>query len=98
MLAQLTGHYPREVMLIGCQPQEIDDYGGSLRPVVKTALEDALALGLDRLRQWGAGPTARAADEPVPMSSLDIEAYEAQRPSQDDACRIGDDRFIPHAL
>ena len=37
-LAQLTGHYPAEVLLIGCQPQELEDYGGSLRPVVKEAL------------------------------------------------------------
>ena len=26
-LAQLTGHYPERVLLIGCQPEELEDYG-----------------------------------------------------------------------
>lgn len=38
MLAQLTEKFPRQVMLIGCQPEELDDYGGSLRPRVKQAM------------------------------------------------------------
>ncbi|WP_374336039.1 HyaD/HybD family hydrogenase maturation endopeptidase, partial [Methyloversatilis sp.] len=59
MLAQLTGHYPREVLLVGCQPEELEDYGGSLRPSVRRAMEDALALGLDTLRRWGARPVPR---------------------------------------
>nr|BAA13225.1 hupD [Pseudomonas hydrogenovora] len=33
-LAELTGHYPQRVVLVGCQPEELDDYGGSLRPAV----------------------------------------------------------------
>ena len=32
MLAELTGRYPEEVLLIGCQPEQLEDYGGSLRP------------------------------------------------------------------
>jgi hypothetical protein len=39
MLAQLTGHYPTRVLLIGCQPEDMMDYGGSLRPSVKAAME-----------------------------------------------------------
>lgn len=32
-LAQLTTEkYPAQVLLIGCQPQELEDYGGNLRP------------------------------------------------------------------
>ncbi|MDE2502229.1 MAG: HyaD/HybD family hydrogenase maturation endopeptidase, partial [Burkholderiales bacterium] len=58
-LAQFTGHYPRELLLIGCQPEELDDYGGSLRPAVRRALDDALALGVARLRAWGADPRPR---------------------------------------
>jgi hydrogenase maturation protease len=30
-LAQFTGHYPSQVLLIGCQPEELEDFGGSLR-------------------------------------------------------------------
>ncbi|MDG0854348.1 HyaD/HybD family hydrogenase maturation endopeptidase [Roseateles puraquae] len=99
MLALLTEKYPKEVLLIGCQPQEIEDYGGSLRPVVKQALEDALALGLDALRDWGAQPTPRQRPlsdvETVTFAELALGRYEAERPPEDLACRSGDERFMP---
>ncbi len=100
-LATLTGKYPQQVLLIGCQPQELEDYGGSLRPVVKAAMEDALALGVAELERWGAGPAERrtplAAREAVTLDELALTAYEAQRPAAEEACRIGDDRFMPKA-
>ncbi|MBI3345706.1 MAG: HyaD/HybD family hydrogenase maturation endopeptidase [Burkholderiales bacterium] len=99
MLALLTEKYPKEVLLIGCQPEEIDDYGGSLRPVVKQALEDALALGLDTLRGWGARPAPRlhplSEVETVTFAELALGRYESQRPPEDVACRTGDERFMP---
>lgn len=99
MLAKLTERFPERVTLIGCQPEEIDDYGGSLRPAVKTALEHALALGLATLREWGALPVARAlppgGDETVTVPTLAIGAYEQGRPASEQACRIGDERFLP---
>lgn len=98
-LAQFTGHYPQEVLLIGCQPEELEDYGGSLRASVRVALEDALALGVDRLRAWGARPAARfdacGADARVTLPQLTLDAYESGRPDADAACRIGDARFMP---
>ncbi|TSE31035.1 Hydrogenase 1 maturation protease [Tepidimonas thermarum] len=97
-LAILTGKYPQQVLLIGCQPQELEDYGGSLRPVVKAAMEEALALGVAELERWGARPVARrtplAAREVVTPNELALTAYEAQRPSAEEACRIGDERFM----
>ena len=99
MLAQLTEQFPREVMLIGCQPEELDDYGGSLRPIVKLAMEDALALGLDTLRRWGAQPVPRTRPlserESVTFSQLELARYEGQRPAEATACRVGDERFFP---
>jgi hydrogenase maturation protease len=99
MLAQLTEQFPAQVLLIGCQPEEIDDYGGSLRPLVKTALEDALALALDRLRAWGARPLPRltppAGDEAVTVPTLALAGYEQGRPAAEQACRVGDERFMP---
>lgn len=99
MLALLTEKYPREVLLIGCQPEELDDYGGSLRPRVKLAMEDALALGVDALRQWGAAPTPRTSPltehEVVTFSQLDLAAYEGNRPHEALASRRGDERFFP---
>jgi hydrogenase maturation protease len=98
-LAQLTEQYPEQVLLIGCQPEELEDYGGSLRPSVKLALEDALALGVDRLRSWGAQPQPRlvpiSEDEAVTVPTLSIGAYEEGRPAEAQACRIGDERFMP---
>lgn len=98
-LAMLTEKYPQAVMLIGCQPEELEDYGGSLRPRVKLALEDALAHGLATLRQWGAKPTPRtqplSMHEAVTFSELELHRYEGDRPSEDIACRLGDERFFP---
>jgi hydrogenase maturation protease len=99
MLALLTEKYPKEVLLIGCQPEEIEDYGGSLRPVVKQAMEDALTLGLATLRDWSAAPTPRQRPlsdvETVTFAELALGRYESERPSEDVACRSGDDRFMP---
>ena len=99
MLATLAGRYPDEVLLLGCQPEELEDYGGSLRPSVKQALEQALAQAVERLRAWGAEPVARqaplAGDEAVTTPSLSLQAYESGRPSAETACRIGDARFMP---
>lgn len=98
-LARLTGRYPRSVVLIGCQPEELEDYGGSLRASVRAVLPQAVARGLDILRGWGvaAAPRTRALDsaEAVTLPHLAIERYEAERPSADDACRVGDARFFP---
>ncbi len=97
-LAQLTGAYPEQVLLLGCQPEELDDYGGSLRPVVKAALEDALAIAVQRIADWGGRPQRRAAPlaahESVTSPELSLAAYEEGRPSAEAACRFGDDRFI----
>lgn len=97
-LATLTGQYPRHVLLVGCQPQELEDYGGSLRPVVKAAMEDALALGVAELARWGAQPQERKTPlserEAVTLDELALIAYEAQRPAAEAACRLGDERFF----
>ncbi|MBK1614574.1 hydrogenase expression/formation protein [Rubrivivax gelatinosus] len=100
-LAMLTERFPQSVLLIGCQPEELEDYGGSLRPRVRLALEDALALGVDALRRWGAEPRPRLApppaDDAVGQATIALAAYESGRPSEDQACRVGDARFMPGA-
>lgn len=101
MLALLTEQYPDQVLLIGCQPEELEDYGGSLRPVVRAAMEDALALGVDALRRWGAQPLPRrqplAPQEAVGFAQLELMRYEGERPPEALACRLGDERFFPAA-
>ncbi|MEY4763402.1 MAG: hypothetical protein RI907_75, partial [Pseudomonadota bacterium] len=101
MLAQLTERFPKKVRLIGCQPLQIEDYGGSLSPVVKATMEAALALGAQTLREWGVDVQARScplsAAETLTTDTLALAAYEAGRPSAEQACRVGDDRFMPGA-
>lgn len=101
-LAQLTGRYPTQVLLVGCQPQELDDYGGSLRPVVKAAMEDALAQGVKEIARWGGRPVRRrdplAESDTITMDQLALAAYETLRPSPDQACRAGDERFFPREV
>jgi hydrogenase maturation protease len=101
-LARFTGHWPDELLLVGCQPAELEDFGGSLTPLVKAALAPALATALQRLREWGAEPSPRAAGDAnlqadVATAVLSMPAYELGRPSADAACRVGDERFIPGA-
>lgn len=95
--AELTGKCPTEMLLVGVQPEELEDYGGSLRPVVKDRVAEAVAIAVDRLRHWGVEVTRR--ETPDGTAALNVDAlsmagYEAGRPSADDACRIGDDRFL----
>jgi hydrogenase maturation protease len=98
LLAQLSGSYPEHVLLIGCQPEELADYGGSLRPSVRHALEPALALAVQRLRDWGAEPRPRErpleGNEAVTPASLALDRYERERPSAQAACRVGDARLL----
>ena len=98
MLAQLTGHYPTRVLLIGCQPENMMDYGGSLRPSVRAAMEGALDEALRVLDSWGAAPHKRATplagEEAVTLPHLELQRYENERPSAQQACRIGDERIL----
>ena len=98
-LAQLTESYPDQVLLVGCQPEELEDYGGSLRPRIREAMEEALQLGLDALRRWGAQPQPRqhapSEEDAVTVPTLSLGAYEAGRPAAEQACRVGDERFMP---
>ncbi len=92
--ADLTGQLPVELLLIGVQPEELDDYGGSLRDVVKARLDDAVAMAVAQLRDWGYGVEARAAKVGVGDTALAMAVYEAGRPSAETASRIGDSRFL----
>ncbi len=93
--AELTGKLPGELVLIGVQPEELEDYGGSLRDVVKAKMPEALALALKWLRQWGVAPTARQGSvESTTDSALAMGVYEAERPAAEVAYRLGDARFL----
>ena len=98
-LAQFMGDYPEEVLLIGCQPECLEDYGGSLRESVRNTIPEALAFGIERLREWGVEPAKRTKPlsdrENLTGIELTLESYEGGRPSPELANRLGDERFIP---
>lgn len=97
--AELTGQCPAEMLLIGIQPEELDDFGGSLRPLIRARVELATYLAVRRLRRWGHRLPRRPAAEVLPHASpLSIAAYEDGRPAADDACRVGDERVLARAM
>jgi len=98
MLAQMTDSHPEAVLLIGCQPEQLEDYGGSLRPRVRAAIGPALSMAVEQLTAWGGRPQPRSAPaargDGVNDPSVGLAAYETGRPSAEAACRVGDDRFL----
>ena len=82
--AALAGELPDELALVGVQPELLDDYGGSLRPLVRQQIEPAVSLGIEVLAGWGIEATQREAplarSDLVGPEALDIGDYEAGRP------------------
>ena len=95
MAAELTGKLPAELVLIGVQPEELEDYGGSLRDVVKAQMPAALELAFSWLARWGATAVVREASaEHINNSALAMSLYEGERPPANQAYRLGDARFL----
>jgi hydrogenase maturation protease len=96
--ADLLGNKPAEMLLIGLQPVELEDYGGSLRPLSRAKIIPAIDIALGYLAARGI--TAEGRPEPLgdaetlasPEMVLDL--YEGNRPSPEDACRTADIRFF----
>lgn len=97
-MSEFTGSYPEKLILIGCQPVELEDFGGSLREPVRAQIEPALKIALDYLAQFGVVP--RENDTPateLAPPQLNQQDYEAGRPDESDAFRKGDVRFMSSA-
>jgi len=95
-LAVLRGRFPARITLIGVQPVRLDDLGGSLTPKVRARVDEAVALAVSELADWGLHAVARSHPpaEPLSPGALALHDYEAGRPSAEAACRIGDARFM----
>lgn len=96
-LAQLHGRTPDSVVAIGVQPLMLEDFGGSLTDPVRMRLVETVNLAAAQLAHWGHAGRARAIDEvvePLNAGSLALSSYENDRPSVEDACRIGDPRLL----
>ena len=94
--ARMLDRFPESLLLIGVQPVELDDFGGSLRPAVAARVPVAVGIALDWLAARGVRPVARSAGAaPAGDPALALDAYEQGRPSAGAACRTGDRRFFP---
>jgi hydrogenase maturation protease len=99
-LADLGGRRPDAIVAIGVQPEVLSDFGGSLTETVRKALPEVVALAARELAAWGFPGAPRAATErfePLHATPLALAEYEAGRPSDADACRIGDPRVLARA-
>lgn len=97
--AQLMGYCPETMILIGCQPVELEDYGGGLRDEVVAQIEPSIAIALEKLAELGFEAEAGQGDRAnLADASILRDAYEDGRPSEEEACRSGDDRFFPESL
>ncbi len=97
-MAQMLGRYPSHLLLVGVQPVQLEDYGGSLRADTKARIQPAMEAALAWLAALGIHATAR--QQPLPESQsivgaeVIMERYEGERPSADEACRFGDGRVL----
>ena len=77
--ADLLGDYPEKLALIGCQPLDLEDWGGPLTEPVRGQLEQAADIAAVILEQWGAPCRRRArgeAVEPLLGNDIDFASYE----------------------
>ncbi len=97
MLAQLRGSGPRELLLVGVQPLELEDYGGSLTEPVRRQLEPAVEVALEWLAQHGVQARVRLQapqEEDIMPAGVRFETYEQGRPAPEEAPRLGDPRIL----
>ena len=77
----------------------LDEIATGRQPARARLLAGALAL--DTLRRWGGQPELRqealSGTEAITFSELALARYEAERPLETEACRVGDARFMPPA-
>jgi len=82
--ADFTGHYPKELALIGVQALDLENWGGSLTGLVKSKVDETLGLAVQQLRDWGIEVMERDApldrSEGLLVHDLDIGAYESGHP------------------
>lgn len=77
--ADLMGGYPQKLALIGCQPVDLEDWGGPVTEPVRAVIPQALNIAVGLLRSWGIGVEPREAGEAVPPlleHDIDFERYE----------------------
>ncbi len=77
--ADLLGDYPEKLALIGCQPLDLEDWGGPLTEPVREQLEQAADIAAVILEQWGTSCRRRLKGEtvePLLGNDIDFASYE----------------------
>ena len=97
-MAEMLGDYPKHLLLIGVQPVELEDYGGSLRPAVKAQIAPAIDAALAFLEKHGVFAEPRSdnlsEDDTIASLEMTLGRYEGGRPDATDAYRHGDSRVL----
>lgn len=78
--ADLLAAYPETLALVGCQPLDLEDWGGPLTEPVRAAIAPALAAATAILGEWGITVEDRAgeiaAEARLLGNDIDFAAYE----------------------
>lgn len=77
--ADLLGRYPRRLTLIGCQPLDLENWGGPLTDPVRAALEPAVETAARVLTGWGIPLARRAPDDEAALLGHDLDAARFER-------------------
>ena len=83
--ARLINDRPHQLALVGVQPEQLDDYGGSLRAGIRARIPEALEQAGAVLQDWGVDMQQRA--EPLTQvdltgpAELELTSYELERPA-----------------
>lgn len=97
-MAEMMGDEPSQLLLIGVQPVELDDFGGGLRSEVKAQIEPAIQVAVEYLERFDIKPTKRPTplshDETIGCTIMQAAPYEEGRPDEKTACRVGDERLL----
>ncbi|MCB1390113.1 MAG: HyaD/HybD family hydrogenase maturation endopeptidase [Rhodobiaceae bacterium] len=97
-MAEMMGDYPSHLLLVGVQPVELDDYGGSLRPQVRAQIGPAIDAALAFLSSHGVEAIGRshplAEDDTIASLEMTLRRYETGRPDAQAAFRHGDERVL----
>ena len=85
--ADLLGRYPQRLALIGCQPLDLEDWGGPLTAPVRAQITPAIELACALLAEWGAPAVPRreplAGDARLLANDIDHHSYELRaRPAE----------------
>lgn len=78
-LADIRGHLPAHIALVGLQPVQLDDYGGSLTDIARAQLPAAEQAALTQLAAWDIAPQISDETRCLNYDCLSMENYEGVR-------------------